>query len=391
MPGAHADGLLEYLSSRRDSMVTLLERLVAAESPSTVPAAQRPVQDILKKELEEIGFRGRRIAGVETGGHLLAVSKSRRRGKPLQLMVGHCDTVWPIGTLEEMPLRREPERLSGPGAFDMKAGLVAMIYALQSLAALEIELEVEPILLINSDEEIGSPESDRHIARLAKRAERVWILEPAMGRRGRLKTARKGVGEFTIRVYGRAAHAGLEPGRGVSAIVELSQVVQRLSSLSRSRQGLTVNIGTIGGGSRSNVVAAEAFLTVDVRFKSMKQWEDAESVIRGLRPGTPGARLEIEGRLNKPPLERTPRNRLLWQAAKEIGRELGLELEQAQVGGASDGNTASLHAPTLDGLGPAGGGAHARHEFVLVDSLVERTALLALLLASPGLSERPTG
>lgn len=207
-----------------------------------------------------------------------------------------------------------------------------------------------------------------------------------MGRRGKIKTARKGVGEFTFRIYGRAAHAGLEPGKGVSAILELSHVVQQLSALNRSQPGITLNVGTIGGGQRSNVVAPEAFLTVDVRFKSKAQGEQIEAAIRAIEPKTRGARLQITGRLIKLPLERTPKNRHLWEVAKQAGQELDLDLQEVQVGGASDGNTTSLYAPTLDGLGPIGGGAHAVHEFILTDCLVERTALLALLLAAPSIS-----
>jgi glutamate carboxypeptidase len=386
MPSPRARLLLEYLTLQQEPMLQLLETLAAVESPSTVPASHAAGLELLQGELSLLSFDVHHIRGRLTGGHLLATPRSRQRHRPLQLMIGHSDTVWPAGTIEKMPIRRREGRLYGPGVIDMKGGLVMMLFALRALQQVEPEPSVTPVVFINTDEEIGSPESERQIVRLAKRMDRVWVLEPAMGRRGRIKTARKGIAEFTIHVRGRSAHAGLEPGKGVSAIVELSHVVQQLVALNRSIPGVTVNVGTIGGGLRTNIVAAEAFLTVDVRFRTENEGRRIEAAIRALEPRARGARLEVVGKICKPPLERTARNRLLWEMAKQVGRELDLDLQEAQVGGASDGNTTSLYAPTLDGLGPIGGGAHAAHEFVAIDSLVERTALLALLLATPAIA-----
>ena len=388
MPSARAQHLLEYLETQLEAMLSLIEDLAVAESPSTVPSTQRAGQDLIAAQLDGLGFAVRRVRGQVTGGHLLAIPRQRQPG-PLQMMIGHSDTVWPEGTIETMPIARHGGRLCGPGVYDMKGGLVMMLFAVQALQATGLETSVTPIIFINSDEEIGSPESGRHVARLAKRMNRVWVLEPAMGRKGKVKTARKGVAEYTVRIRGRSAHAGLEPGRGVSAILELAHVVQQLSALNRSEPGLTVNVGTIGGGLRSNVVAAEASLTLDVRFNTANQGERIDAAIRALQPKTRGARLEVVGGINKLPLERTARNRKLWQLTREVGHALDLELQEAQVGGASDGNTASLYAPTLDGLGPIGGGSHAAHEFIVIASLVERTALLSLLLATPSLPTIP--
>ncbi len=369
-------------------MYEVLERLVAAESPSKDPSSQTDVQAVLAEELYATGFRIRRLPGKETGGHLLAVPRDRSRHRPIQTLIGHCDTVWPRGTLRSMPITLRAGRMTGPGIYDMKGGLTLMIFALRALAEQGFEPEVLPVVFVNSDEEIGSGESRRTVERLSKIADRVFILEPPMGETGALKTARKGVGQFTIRVRGKAAHAGLEPSKGVSAILELSHVVQKLFALNDPENGVTVNVGTIDGGMRPNVVAPESTAEVDVRVLTTEQAGDLEAAIRSIGPVAPGARVEVEGAVDIPPLERTPRNRLLWRRAQEVALELDMDLEECLAGGGSDGNVASLYAPTLDGLGPVGAGAHAAHEFVQLDSLVERGALLALLLLDSPLNWR---
>lgn len=385
MVSERAKRVLSFLQADRGWTFRFLESLVRAESPSQIPDSQTAVQRLMADELENLGFRVRKIAGAKTGGHLLAAPRRRHRGEPVQIMLGHCDTVWPSGTIESMPVTIRSGKMTGPGIYDMKAGLALMICALRALNECRLEPEVTPAVFINSDEETGSHESKTMIARLAKTANRVLVLEPSMGPEGKLKTVRKGVGQFTIRVRGKAAHAGLEPEEGASAILELSRVVQRLFALSDPDHGITVNVGTIDGGIRPNVVAPESTAVVDVRVMAMEQAQTIEETIRGLRPETPGTEIEVEGGMRTPPLERTPRNRMLWKVAKAMGRELGLELEECLAGGGSDGNLTSLHAPTLDGLGAVGGGAHAAHEFIEMDRMVERGALLALLLASPPL------
>ena len=369
-------------------MYKALERLVAAESPSQDPASQAEVQEALTYELLASDFRVRRLPGNKTGGQLLAARRDRRRGKPIQALIGHCDTVWPTGTLSKMPITVCAGRMTGPGIYDMKGGLVLMLFALRAIADQDLELEVEPVVFVNSDEEMGSGESRRTVERLSRIADRVFVLEPAMGEAGAIKTARKGVGQFTIRVSGKAAHAGLEPSQGVSAILELSHVVQRLFALNDPENGVTVNVGTIDGGMRPNVVAPEGSADVDVRVLTTQQAREVETAVRSLEPSTPGAVLRVEGSVDIPPLERTPRNRLLWRRARAVATELDLDLQECLAGGGSDGNVASLFAPTLDGLGPIGAGAHATHEFIQLDSMVERGALLALLLLEPPLNWR---
>lgn len=360
-------------------------RLAEMESPTREPAAQRPVLDLLGEELASVGMGVRRLRGRRTGGHLFARPESRTRGRPLQLLLGHSDTVWGRGTLASMPVRVEGEVIRGPGVFDMKGGLVQLLFALRALRELGFEPAVTPVVFIGSDEEQGSPESWRHIARLARRASRAFVLEPALGPEGRLKTARKGVGHFVIRVRGRSAHGGLEPEAGASAILELSHLVRGLYALADPEKGVSVNVGEVEGGTAANVVASEARAVVDVRVPTRADARAIEAAIRGLEPATPGTRLEIEGGVERPPMERTPRNRVLWRAAREAAADLGLEIEEGLSGGGSDGNITSRHTATLDGLGPVGDGAHAAHEFVRLDRMPERAALLACLLLLPEL------
>jgi glutamate carboxypeptidase len=385
MPSTLGPDILDYLRDCRDRMVALCRRLVEMESPSSDPAAVRAVLELLADELAERGFRVRSLSGVRSCGQLLAVPPRRVHGASTQLLIGHADTVWPIGTLATRPIRLESGTLSGPGVYDMKAGLVQGIFALEAIEACGARPEVTPLLFINSDEEVGSRESRRQIVRLARAADRALILEPSLGPRGRLKTARKGVGRFTVRVLGRAAHAGLEPEKGASAILELSLLIQKLFGLNDPQNGITVNVGTIDGGLRPNVVAPESRASVEVRVLTRAQAKAIEERIRGLEPTTPNTRIIVEGRFGRSPMERTPANARLWRLAREAGATLGLELEEATAGGASDGNITSLYTPTLDGLGPIGGGAHAEEEHVQVEPMAERAALLALLILQPAL------
>lgn len=382
MTDAAVAEILEFLRSQRDAMVELLQRLALAESPSDQPAAVSLVQEILGAELEHAGLAVRKFRGRVSAGTLFA--RPAERTKPaIQLLVGHCDTVWPVGTLGRMPVRVDGEKLFGPGVLDMKGGLVQLIYALRTLRVLRLRPSADPVVVINSDEEFGSPDSTPLIRRLARRAMRAWILEPAFGLTGKLKTARKASGSFRITIKGRAAHAGVNPEEGASAILEMAHQVQRLFALNDAARGITVNVGTIDGGLRPNVIAAEVRASVDVRVRTRADAEAMAVAIRGLRPVNPQTTIEVEGGILQPPMEPLPRNQALWQQAQELGRRLGLELDQAAVGGASDGNTTSQYTPTLDGLGAVGDGAHAAHEHVRIPQLVERCALLVLLLLAP--------
>lgn len=380
--------ILDYLDRNRKGMAELLERLVLCESPSGDRESLVRVLDVLSDAFGERGFRPRVLSGKESGGMLIAMPKGRPRHHPHQLLLGHCDTVWPLGTLETMPAKSEGGTFWGPGSYDMKAGLTQGLFAIEALAAAVAEtLPVTPVFFINSDEEIGSHESTRAIIRFARSADRCFVLEPSLGPNGDLKTARKGVGSFSITVRGKAAHAGLDPGKGASAILELSLVIQKLFALNDAEKGITVNVGTIDGGLSANVVAPESKASVDVRVPTKEDAERIEKVIHAIRAETPGTEVFIEGSVRRPPMERTPGNQRLWQLARRGAAELGISIEQAAAGGGSDGNTTSQLAPTLDGLGAVGAGAHAANEHLVLDKMVERSALLARLLAFPPLDD----
>lgn len=383
MQDAAASALMEFLSARKEQMIEKICRLVKIESPSQDISSQREIFRVLAECLAACRFRVLELSGKKSGGQLLAIPADRRRGAPFQLLLGHSDTVWPAGTLQKMPLRRDGEVLKGPGVYDMKAGLVQMLFAVEALRSLAWSPAVTPVVFINSDEETGSLESVSRIELAARHADRVLIAEPSLGLEGKLKTARRGIGLFRIEVTGKAAHAGLAPEEGVSAILELSHVIQKLFTLNDSEKGISVNVGQVSGGLRPNVIAPLAEAIVDVRVETRQDARWVEQKISGLLPHVEGTRLTIQGGVDRPPMERTLRNRALWEMARRAGSRLGLELEEGTSGGASDGNTTSLHTATLDGLGAVGGGAHAHHEHIRVDHLVERTALLALLLVEP--------
>ena len=385
-----ATEIITYLKDNHKPMLALLKEMVAIESPSNNKKALKNVIRFLRKELEQLGFYTLHVSGKNTGGYLYARPLIRKKNTPLQLLIGHCDTVWELQSIKDMPVVQSNGKLSGPGVFDMKAGIIQILFSLRAIKALQLDLAVTPIILINTDEEIGSHESTPIIKRLSKLVLRAFVLEPPLGLEGRLKTARKGVGRFTITVKGKAAHAGLDPQKGVNAIVELSHQVQRLYAMNDFDKGITVNVGLIEGGYASNVIAAESKATIDVRVYNIKDGAYITDRIHQLKPILDNVELRIEGRIGRPPMTQTSRNKHLWKNAEANGKLIGLNLEQATAGGGSDGNTTSLYTATLDGLGTPGDGAHATHEFIFSDKLIERTALLTLLMLNDAATKNKT-
>jgi glutamate carboxypeptidase len=371
--------VLDYQNERSQDFVDLLCDLVRVESPSLYPETQLPVLELLDERFRQLGMKTARTFGPRSGGHLFA-RPAEKKGRPLQLLLGHCDTVWPVGTLQTMPLEVEDGWIHGPGVYDMKAGLAMIVFALQTIQSLGLEPALAPVILVNSDEEVGSFESTAHIRRLARASKRAFVLEPSLGEEGQIKIARKGVGAFHVKVLGEAAHAGLEPDRGASAILELSYVIQQLFALSNPATGTTVNVGMIDGGLRPNVVAPESRARVDVRVLSTEEGRRVEEAISQIKATTPGVEVEITGRIGRPPMEATPRNQVLWERARTLGSGLGFELEGGTAGGGSDGNTTSLFTATLDGLGAVGRGAHAVDEAIDIERTLQRAALLTRLL-----------
>ena len=335
-----------------------------------------------------MGYYSIQPIGKKTGGYLYARPVNRNKALPLQLLVGHCDTVWPITTIANMPIITNNGKLKGPGVYDMKVGLTQIIFALKAIKELDLELTVTPIILINSDEEIGSHESTHIIKLLSKISDRAFVMEPPLGLDGKIKTTRKGVGRFEIIVKGKAAHAGLDPIKGNSAILELSHQIQELYAMNNVRKGITVNIGLIEGGISANVVAPESKAVVDIRVLTHEDGKYMTQKIKNLLPKSEDIELIITGGIGRPPMESTPRNKKLWEMAKQEGKRLGLILDQATAGGGSDGNTTSLYTATIDGLGTPGDGAHANYEYIFREKLNERTALLILLLTAKPLNVR---
>jgi glutamate carboxypeptidase len=383
---ASAGEFLRHLRARREEIVSLTRALCEAESPSGDAEGSRAVVSLLEEAargLEGFASCERSTAPDGYGEHfrLRAFVEGAREGRTL-LLLGHTDTVHPRGSLRQRPWREEGGRIYAPGVFDMKADCAVALEALRACAALGARPRRPVVLLLTCDEESGSHSGRALVEEEARRAEYVLVLEPSAPG-GRAKTARKGTGVFTLAVEGRAAHAGLEPEKGVSATLELARQVERVASLARPELGTTINVGTLAGGTHANVVAAEARAEVDVRFSTLEEARRVEEAMRGLRPFDARAAIKVSGGVNRPPMERTAAVTALFERARGVAAEFDFELGETGVGGASDGNfAASYCAAVLDGLGCEGDGAHASHEHVEADRIVPRAAFLAALVAS---------
>jgi len=371
---------LAYFEDRREQIVASIRELVEIESPSDNKPAVDQMAELTAGNFAAIGGQVRLHRADSFGNHLQVDFGGRMGGKPV-LLLGHYDTVYPLGTLATMPCRLKDGKLSGPGVLDMKSGIALMLSAIAGLRDWHGELPRPVTVFLVSDEEVGSDSSREITEQLAKRSAGVLVAEPSYGAKGAVKTARKGVGDYRIKITGKASHAGLDFEKGVNAIVELARQVEKVTAFTDLKRGLTVNVGIIGGGSRVNVVPAEATAEIDVRIARMKDAAGIEKKMRGLRAFNRKCRVEVSGGINRPPMERTAGVAGLYGKAVAIARELGWKLEEAGVGGGSDGNfTAALGIPTLDGLGAVGDGAHASHEHIVVSELPRRAALMAGLI-----------
>lgn len=379
--------IIDHFATHQTETLELIRELVERETTSReserLNEIARFVEGLLRPYANSISL----IQSAGLGSHLSArffdaQSNDEVRSESGELLIiGHLDTVWPVGTLERIPFRVTSEgRAHGPGIFDMKAGVAIVIQAIRAVSSLKRRPKRPVHLLLTCDEEIGSRSSRGLIEESAKRSSAALVLEPPITG-GIVKTARKGIGVFTVRALGRAAHAGLDPAKGVNAIVELAHQTLRLAELNDYAAGTTVSVGVVNGGTTSNVVPAEATARVDVRYWKELEGARIEQTIRSLKPVNPAAKLEISGGLNRPPMERTEGNANLFEHARALAGELGFDLTDGSVGGGSDGNfTSALGVPTLDGLGVDGAGAHADHEHIIVDDIPRRAALLARLI-----------
>jgi glutamate carboxypeptidase len=394
VPRSLADSRLAYFKERRDQIVSTIRELVEIESPSDNKAAADGMAEFIAGKFSKLGGEIRFHRAQHFGNHLQA-NFGGRSAKPV-LLLGHYDTVYPLGTLTSMPCRVAGNKLSGPGVLDMKSGIALMLHALAALQHWHTEdyhnqdshnqgwqgVMPRPVtVLLVSDEEVGSDSSRKITEALARRSAAVLVLEPSYGPQGAVKTARKGVGDYTVKITGKAAHAGLDFQKGVNAIREIARQIEKISGFTDLKKGLTINVGIVSGGSRTNVVPAEAAAQVDVRIARMKDAAGIDKKMRALRPFNRKCKIEITGGINRPPMERTAGVAALYAQAVAIASDLGWKLGEAAVGGGSDGNfTAGLGIPTLDGLGGVGDGAHAPHEHILISELSRRAALLAGLI-----------
>jgi glutamate carboxypeptidase len=377
---SEAQRRLQHFEQHREDIVETIRQLVGIESPSDNKAAVDRVSVAVAEKFAALGGRAHFHRATDFGNHLQVDFDGDNTQKPV-LLLGHYDTVYPLGTLASMPCRISSGRLWGPGVLDMKSGISLMLHAIEALQTWLGRLPRPVTVLLVSDEEIGSDSSRAITESLAKQSSSVLVLEPSYGLKGAVKTARKGVGEYELKVTGVASHSGLDFEKGQSAILELANQILAIQKLVDLKRGLTLNVGLIRGGTRVNVVPAEASASLDVRIARMKDAATIDRQLHALKPFNRKCRIELKGGVNRPPMERTAGVAALYEKAVALARELGWKLSEAAVGGGSDGNfTAGLGIPTLDGLGGVGEGAHAVHESIVISELPRRAALLAGLI-----------
>ena len=373
---------LRYFRKQQTQMVETIQQLVEIESPSDIKAAVDRLGAVLASRFADIGGEVSFHPAEKAGNQLqvdFTASRSSKQ-KPV-LLLGHMDTVYPIGTISKMPCRVAKGRVWGPGVLDMKSGIALALHVMGAI--MEWGLSRPVTLLLVSDEEVGSKSSRAITEELAKTAAAVLVLEPAHGLHGAVKTARKGIGDYTIKVTGKAAHSGLDFEQGQSAVLELAKQICEIEKLVDLKRGITLNVGKISGGTRVNVVPAEATALLDLRVATAADGVRLDRKLRGLKPFNRKCTINVSGEFNRPPMERTAGVAGLYERAREIATRLRLNLKEAAVGGGSDGNfTAALGIPTLDGLGGVGEGAHAEDESVVIAELPRRAALLAGMIQS---------
>jgi glutamate carboxypeptidase len=377
------DPILAWMQAKQEDLIAFLREMVEIETPSRDEAAITRFADFLVARVGDIA-KVKRIKAPGFGPHLLLefqLPGLRKKGQLLGL--AHSDTVHPNGTLAKFPFALHAGRIYGPGSLDIKGGIALFVYAARALRELNIAVAKKVVLQINSDEEIGSDSSRALTEKMAKQSACVLVVEPGTGLTGKLKTARKGTGDYTVKVQGIASHAGVDFTAGASAILELAKQIEVIAGFTDLKKGLTVNPGVISGGTRTNVVAGEAQVEVDIRISRLKDFDALDRKFRKLKPFDKRCTITVEGGLNRPPMERTKAIAAHFAIAKALAWELEVPLEESSTGGGSDGNfTAALGVPTLDGLGCVGEGAHTLHENLLVERIPDRAALLAKLIAT---------
>ena len=376
------DSVLASAQKKQNELIAFLRKLVECESPSEDPAAIGRFVDLLASELSG-SVTTQLHASTQYGPTVQFAFAPSQPGHDEQILVlGHSDTVYPFGTLSSMPFMEKDGRLWGPGVLDMKGGIAFFVFAMRCLGELDIPVRRRVLLQLNADEEIGSPSSRELTESEARKSAAVLVLEPGTGLEGKAKTARKGVGDYTVEVRGKAAHAGVDFGSGASAILELAHQIQHISKFTDLERGLTVNPGVVSGGTRTNVIAEFARVEVDVRVAHLADAAELDRKFQTLQPSDSRCLIEVSGGLNRPPMERTEGVAMLFSKARELALEIGVALQESSTGGGSDGNFTAALAPTLDGIGAVGEGAHSPGESILISRIADRIALLAKLVAA---------
>jgi len=372
---------LQFFRKQQSQIVDTVRQLVEIESPSDVKQAVDRVGTVIASRFSELGGRVQVHLAEKFGNHL-QIDFAMPRGRRPVLLLGHMDTVYPIGTISKMPCRVSKGRLTGPGVLDMKGGIALAFHVIEAMLRWGSGRLSRPVtLLLVSDEEVGSASSRTITERLAKKSAAVLVLEPAYGLHGAVKTARKGIGDYELKITGKSAHSGVDFEKGQSAIMELARQILEIEKLIDVKRGVTLNVGKIRGGTRVNVVPAEASASIDLRVATLADAKEIDRELRTLKPFNPRCSLTIQGGLNRPPMERNSSVAALYVKAREVASKVGFELAEASVGGGSDGNfTAAMGIPTLDGLGAVGEGAHAPHESIIISELPRRAAMLAGLI-----------
>lgn len=373
---------LRYAQEKHGEIISLISELAACESPSDSPAAVNRMVDLLIEKTTDVAW-AKTFESAKFGKTLRLEFKLPGEVKQGQVLaLGHSDTVWPLGTVKKMPVNVADGRLWGPGVLDMKAGIAFFVYAMRGLRDLNVSVAHNVVLLVVPDEEVGSTGSRALTEEEAKCSKCVLVLEPGTGFAGKLKTARKGVGDYQVMIKGKAAHAGVDFADGASAILEAARQISEIAKFTDLERGITVNPGVISGGTRSNVIADRAQVHVDVRVSRLSDAAVLDAKFHALKAKDERCTVSVEGGLNRPPMERTDAIAALFHKARTLAERMGVHIEESSTGGGSDGNfTAALGVPTLDGLGGVGEGAHAPNESILLDRVADRVALLAALVA----------
>ncbi|MFO7800619.1 M20/M25/M40 family metallo-hydrolase [Rhodohalobacter sp.] len=371
----------EKVSERKDWFVDRLKKYVEAESPTDDFIQNRKLLHSIAEDFKELDYQVEWKESVLSAGQIICRPENSELQED-QLLIGHADTVWPVGTLDKMPWKIDDNVIRGPGVYDMKAGIVMMQLAVKIMKELDLKSKFRPVVMITSDEETGSRDSWNEIEKIAQSVNRVFVPEPSIGLEGKIKTERKGSGRYQIKVTGKEAHSGVEPEKGASAIVEMAHIIQKVDELNDYENGISLNVGLISGGKAVNIVPGECIIQVDLRYMKKSDGEEIDDKVKSIKPVLRKTEVKVDGGLRRPPVVKNEKNQKLWKLAQNCAQELDLKIEEGSSGGGSDGSITSQFTATIDGMGAVGEGAHSPSEKILINETLDRAALLTAMVAS---------